>query len=46
MVLAVVGSSARFHPELAVRPIIDSADAAKPIAAFLVPEAPRGAGAS
>lgn len=40
MVLAVVGSSARFHPELAVRPIIDSANAAKPIAAFLVPEAP------
>jgi acyl-CoA synthetase (NDP forming) len=41
MVLAVVGSSARFHPGLAVRPIIDSADAAKPIAAFLVPEAPQ-----
>jgi acetate---CoA ligase (ADP-forming) len=41
MVLAVVGSSARFHPELAVRPIIDSAGAAKPIAAFLVPEAPQ-----
>jgi acyl-CoA synthetase (NDP forming) len=41
MVLAVVGSSARFHPELAVRPIIDSANAAKPIAAFLVPEAPQ-----
>jgi acyl-CoA synthetase (NDP forming) len=40
MVLAVVGSSARFHPELAVRPVIDSAAAAKPIAAFLVPEAP------
>jgi len=41
MVLAVVGSSARFQPELAVRPVIDSADAAKPIAAFLVPEAPQ-----
>ena len=40
MVLAVVGSSARFHPEQAVQPIIDSANAAKPIAAFLVPEAP------
>ena len=40
MVLAVVGSSARFHPQQAVRPIIDSAGAAKPIAAFLVPEAP------
>src|SRR4030095_6182016 len=41
IVLAVVGSSARFHPELAVKPIIDSADASKPIAAFLVPEAPK-----
>jgi acyl-CoA synthetase (NDP forming) len=41
MVLAVVGSSARFQPELAVRPVIDSANAAKPIAAFLVPEAPQ-----
>jgi acyl-CoA synthetase (NDP forming) len=40
MVLAVVGSSARFHPQQAVQPIIDSAGAAKPIAAFLVPEAP------
>jgi acyl-CoA synthetase (NDP forming) len=40
LVLAVVGSSARFHPELAVRPVIDSAGADKPIAAYLVPEAP------
>lgn len=40
IVLAVVGSSARFHPQQAVHPIIDSANAAKPIAAFLVPEAP------
>jgi acyl-CoA synthetase (NDP forming) len=40
MVLAVVGSSARFHPQQAVQPIIDSAGAARPIAAFLVPEAP------
>ena len=40
LVLAVVGSSARFHPELAVRPMIDSAGSEKPIAAFLVPEAP------
>ena len=39
MVVAVVGSSARFHPELAVKPVIDSANAPKPIAAFLVPEA-------
>ena len=40
LVVAVVGSSARFLPERAVKPIIDSAGAAKPIAAFLVPEAP------
>jgi acyl-CoA synthetase (NDP forming) len=40
LVLSVVGSSARFHPELAVQPIIDSAGAATPIAAYLVPEAP------
>src|SRR5436309_10862515 len=40
MVLAVVGSPARFHPQQAVQPIIDSAGSAKPIAAFLVPEAP------
>ena len=40
LVLAVVGSSARFHPELAVKPIIDSAGADKPIAAYLTPEAP------
>jgi acetate---CoA ligase (ADP-forming) len=40
LVLAVVGSSARFHPELAVKPIVDSAAAAKPLAAYLVPDAP------
>jgi acyl-CoA synthetase (NDP forming) len=40
LVLSVVGSSARFHPELAVRPIIDSAGAATPIAAYLTPDAP------
>jgi acetate---CoA ligase (ADP-forming) len=41
LIVAVVGSSARFHPELAVRPIIDSAGTAKPIVAFLVPDAPQ-----
>src|SRR5207237_10004464 len=41
LVLAVVGSSARFHPELAVKPVIDSAGAGKPIAAFIVPDAPQ-----
>jgi acyl-CoA synthetase (NDP forming) len=40
LVVAVIGSSARFYPDLAVKPIIDSAGAAKPIGAFLVPEAP------
>jgi acyl-CoA synthetase (NDP forming) len=40
LVVVTVGSSARFYPDLAVKPIIDSAGAGKPIAAFLVPEAP------
>ncbi len=44
LVVVVVGSSARFYPELAVQPIIDSTGAgagSKPIAVFLVPEAPQ-----
>ncbi len=40
LVVVVVGSSARFYPHLAVKPIVDSANAQKPIAVFLVPEAP------
>jgi len=40
LVVAVVGSSARFQPELAVRPIIDVAGEDTPLAAFMVPEAP------
>jgi acyl-CoA synthetase (NDP forming) len=40
LIVAVVGSSSRFHPELAVRPVVDSANAAKPIAAYMVPDAP------
>src|SRR5262245_36576234 len=40
LILCVVGSSARFYPKLTVRPIVDSAGAGKPIAAYLVPEAP------
>ncbi|TWG88278.1 acyl-CoA synthetase (NDP forming) [Cupriavidus gilardii J11] len=40
VVLAVVGSSARFQPHLAVKPIIDSAASRKPLAAMLVPDAP------
>jgi acyl-CoA synthetase (NDP forming) len=38
-VLAVVGSSAQFHPDLAVRPIVGVARGAKPLAAFLAPNA-------
>ena len=40
LVVAVIGSSARFYPDLAVKPIVDSAGSGKPIAAFLVPDAP------
>ncbi len=43
LVLAVVGSSARHQPQLAVQPIIDSAssaDGARPLAAMIVPDAP------
>lgn len=39
-IIAVPGSSARFHPDLAVRPIADSVRPGKPLAAFVVPEAP------
>jgi acyl-CoA synthetase (NDP forming) len=41
LVVAVAGSSARYHPDLAVKPVIDSVDAAKPLASFVVPEAPQ-----
>ena len=41
LVLAVVGSSARAQPEATVRPIVDSAGADKPLAAFLAPDAPQ-----
>jgi len=40
LIVPVIGSSARFHPELAVKPIVDSANAKTPIAACLVPDAP------
>ena len=39
-VVAVPGSSARFTPEVSVAPIIDCADAATPLAVFVVPAAP------
>ncbi len=39
-VVCVVGSSAQFHPDLAVKPIVEKATgAAKPVAGFMVPEA-------
>lgn len=40
-VLAVVGSSAQFHPQLAVEPILAATLAAKPLAAFFTPHAER-----
>jgi acetate---CoA ligase (ADP-forming) len=40
LVVAVTGSSARFQPELAVKPVIDSAASVKPLVIFVVPEAP------
>lgn len=39
-VLSVVGSSAQFHPELAVKPLVESIKSDhKPLAVFLAPEA-------
>ena len=38
-VLAVVGSSAQFHPEFAVKPILDTPWSTKPLAVFLTPHA-------
>lgn len=40
-VLAAVGSSAQFHPELAVGPILGVIPGKKPLAAFLTPHAER-----
>lgn len=38
-VVAVIGSSAQFHPQLAVQSIIDSSGHDVPLAAFMVPQA-------
>ena len=38
-VVMVVGSSAQFHPQLAVKPLVRFARAVKPVAVFLVPQA-------
>ncbi|MBI2751950.1 MAG: acetate--CoA ligase family protein [Betaproteobacteria bacterium] len=40
-VLAVVGSSAQFQPQLAVEPVLRAKRGAKPLAAFLTPHAER-----
>jgi acyl-CoA synthetase (NDP forming) len=40
-VLAVVGSSSQFHPQHAVEPIVAAMPTRKPLAAFLVPDAPQ-----
>ncbi|MDV8070916.1 acetate--CoA ligase family protein [Rhodococcus sp. IEGM 1366] len=40
VVVAVPGSSARFHSEHAVKPIVDASGGGKPLAAFVVPSAP------
>jgi acyl-CoA synthetase (NDP forming) len=40
-VLATVGSSAQFHPDFAVEPILKAKAGAKPLAAFLTPHAER-----
>jgi acetate---CoA ligase (ADP-forming) len=41
LVVAVVGSSARFNPDLAVEPIVHSASHTKPLVAMLLPDAPQ-----
>jgi acyl-CoA synthetase (NDP forming) len=40
LVVAVIGSSARSQPEKSVQPLIDSASAARPLATYMVPDAP------
>ena len=40
-VLAVAGSSAQFHPQLAVQPVLDTPRREKPVAAFFTPQADR-----
>jgi len=40
LVVAVTGSSARFRPDLAVKPVIESAASGKPLVSFLAPDAP------
>jgi len=39
LLVVVVGSSGQFHPQLAVRPIVETAGGGKPVAVFILPEA-------
>ena len=39
VVVAIVGSSGQFHPELAVEPIVSAAKTDKPVAVFIGPQA-------
>ncbi|MET7842788.1 acetate--CoA ligase family protein [Streptomyces sp. NPDC005356] len=41
LVVAVVGSSARLNPELALQPVLEAASGAARLATFLVPDAPQ-----
>ncbi|KAB7613558.1 acetate--CoA ligase family protein [Verminephrobacter sp. Larva24] len=41
MLIAVLGSSARLQPQLALQPILDSASHRKPLMAMLLPDAPQ-----
>ncbi len=41
LVLAVIGSSARFQPDLAVTPLLDTKAGRNPLAVMLVPDAPQ-----
>lgn len=40
-ILAVVGSSAQFQPQLAVKPIVEARRDGKPLVAFFAPDAPQ-----
>ncbi|RYY94315.1 MAG: hypothetical protein EOO24_25005 [Comamonadaceae bacterium] len=41
LVLATIGSSARFQPELAVAPLLEEGEGRNPLAVMLVPDAPQ-----
>jgi acyl-CoA synthetase (NDP forming) len=43
-VVAVVGSSGQFHPELTIAPILEARPGSKPLAVFIAPDAPQSLG--